>query len=75
LIDTRNISLLQPSLWPDNGVNSHSYDVYYTETGKAGGAFLSADRNGDGQEDWVLVNDPRVFQQGRVIRMGLGLQF
>ena len=70
-----NISNLQPQLWPDNQVNATSYQVYYTETGRAGGAFLTQDLDGDGHEDWVPVNDPRVFQQGRVIRIGLGVQF
>ncbi len=75
LLDAKNITDLQPSLWPDNQVNSHSYIVYYTETGRAGGAFLTQDLNGDGQDDWFTVNDPRVFQQGRVIRVGVGVQF
>jgi outer membrane receptor for ferrienterochelin and colicin len=75
LLDAENISDLQPSLWPDNQVNPTSYRVYYTETGRAGGAFLTQDLDGDGNEDWFAVNDPRVFQQGRVIRIGLGVQF
>jgi len=75
LLDAKNISDLQPSLWPDNQVNPSSYYVYYTETGRAGGAFLTADQTGDGIEDWFPVNDPRVYQQGRVIRVGLGVQF
>ncbi|HET9940101.1 MAG TPA: TonB-dependent receptor [Candidatus Eisenbacteria bacterium] len=75
LLDAENITELQPSLWPNNGVNSNSYTVYYTETGRAGGAFLTQDLDGDGREDWFPVNDPRVFQQGRVIRLGLGVQF
>jgi hypothetical protein len=75
LLDAKNINDLQPSLWPNNQVNSTSYMVYYTETGRAGGAFLTADQTGDGIEDWYPVNDPRTFQQGRVIRVGLGVQF
>ena len=75
LLDGENISGLQPSLWPNNQVDSHSYEIYYTETGRAGGAFLTQDLDGDGREDWFAVNDPRVFQQGRVIRIGLGVQF
>jgi len=75
LLDAQNITQLQPSLWPDNSVNSHSYIVYYSETGRAGGAFLTQDQNGDGKEDWYPVNDPRVFEQGRVIRIGAGVQF
>jgi outer membrane receptor for ferrienterochelin and colicin len=76
LLDAKGISELQPSLWPNNNqVNASSYVVYYTETGRAGGAILTADQDGDGREDWVPVNDPRVFQQGRVIRVGLGVEF
>ncbi|HEX7079132.1 MAG TPA: TonB-dependent receptor [Candidatus Eisenbacteria bacterium] len=75
LLDAKNIADLTPTLWPDAPINSTSYRVYYTETGRAGGAFLTADRNGDGIEDWYPVNDPRVFAQGRVIRVGLGVQF
>ena len=75
LLDTKNIGVLQPSLWPNNQVNPNSYRVYYTETGRAGGAFLIPDQDGDGKEDWYNVNDPRVFQPGRVIRVGLGVEF
>jgi len=75
LLDAKNITQLQPSLWPDNQVNPHSYTVYYSETGRAGGAFLTQDQNGDGKEDWFPVNDPRVFEQGRVLRLGVGVQF
>ena len=75
LLDANNIADLTPSLWPDNQVSATSYRIYYTETGRAGGAFLTADQNGDGREDWFAVNDPRVFEQGRVIRVGLGVQF
>ncbi|HET7904454.1 MAG TPA: TonB-dependent receptor [Candidatus Eisenbacteria bacterium] len=75
LLDAKNISELQPSLWPNNQVNTNSYQIYYSETGRAGGAFLTLDQDGDGMEDWYPVNDPRVFQAGRVIRVGLGVQF
>jgi outer membrane receptor for ferrienterochelin and colicin len=75
LLDAKNITNLQPSLWPNNQVDANSYVTYYTETGRAGGAFLTADQNGDGIEDWYPVNDPRVYEQGRVIRVGLGVQF
>lgn len=75
LLDAKNISALQPTLWPHNQLSGSSYEIYYTETGRAGGAFLTADQDGDGEEDWFPVNDPRVYQQGRVIRVGLGVQF
>ena len=75
LLDANNISNLQPSLWPQNQINGTSYRTYYSETGRAGGAFLTLDQNGDGIEDWFPVNDPRVFEPGRVLRLGLGVQF
>jgi outer membrane receptor for ferrienterochelin and colicin len=75
LLDAKNISVLQPDLGPTAQVDANSYIIYYTETGRAGGAFLTADRTGDGRDDWYPVNDPRVFQQGRVIRTGIGVQF
>ena len=75
LLDANNISNLTPSLWPQNQISSTSYRTYYSETGRAGGAFLTLDQNGDGIEDWFPVNDPRVFEPGRVIRLGLGVQF
>lgn len=75
LLDAKSIAELQPSLWPNNQVNPTSYIVHYTETGRAGGAFLTGDQDGDGMDDWHPVNDPRVYQQGRSIRIGLGIQF
>jgi TonB-dependent receptor-like protein len=75
LLDAKNIEDIQPDLWPPGAINSRSYQIYYTETGRAGGAFLTQDRTGDGVDDWFPVNDPRVFGQGRVIRVGVGVQF
>jgi outer membrane receptor protein involved in Fe transport len=75
LLDATNISDLEPTIFPEAPLNPQSYNIYYTETGRAGGAFLTQDQNGDGKEDWFPVHDPRVFQQGRTIRAGLGVQF
>jgi len=75
LLDAENISDLEPSIWPPGALNQQSYNIYYSETGRAGGAFLTQDQDGDGKEDWYPVHDPRVFQQGRTIRAGLGVQF
>jgi len=75
LLDAKNITTLQPDLWPPGAINAQSYVVYYTETHRAGGAFLTQDQDGDGREDWFPVHDPRVFQEGRSIRVGLGVQF
>jgi outer membrane receptor protein involved in Fe transport len=75
LLDAENISELDPTLFPDGAINPNTYRIYYSETGRAGGAFLTQDQDGDGKEDWFPVHDPRVFSQGRTIRMGLGVQF
>jgi len=75
LLDAQGIVALQPDIWPQGTINPLSYIVYYSETSRAGGAFLTQDRDGDGVEDWYPVHDPRVFQAGRSIRVGLGVQF
>jgi outer membrane receptor for ferrienterochelin and colicin len=76
LLDAQGIVRLQPDIWPEGRVSPPlPYVVYYSETSRAGGAFLTQDQDGDGNEDWYPVHDPRVFQQGRSIRVGLGVQF
>ena len=59
---------------PFVGQSGDEYSIYFTETGRAGGAYLQ-DTNGDNFLDWVPVHDPRVFQEGRSVRMGLSITF
>ena len=83
-LDARNVLDSTPiqNLTPNNtaGENPYidivgsDYLIYYTETGRAGGAYLR-DNNGDHVEDWNPVNDPRVFAEGRNIRVGVGVTF
>jgi outer membrane receptor protein involved in Fe transport len=83
-LDARNVLDSTPiqNLSPNNtgGENPYidvvgsDYLIYYTETGRAGGAYLR-DNNGDHVEDWNPVNDPRVFAEGRNIRVGVGVTF
>jgi outer membrane receptor for ferrienterochelin and colicin len=78
LLDAKNIRDLEPSNWPAGLSSSEDlidYLAYYTETGQAGGAFLSDDRDGDGLADWEPLNDPRVYHEGRVVRVGVGVTF
>jgi hypothetical protein len=76
VLDTRNLNDLEPSNWPNPpGTNTNDYRVFYTETGRAGGAFLGDDVNGDATEDWIPVNDPRVYSEGRNLRLGVGVKF
>jgi hypothetical protein len=59
---------------PFVGQAGDEYSIYFTETGRAGGAYLQ-DVNGDNVLDWVPVHDPRVFQEGRAVRMGINVTF
>ena len=76
MLDATPIRNLAPDNFPNPYVNQvgNDYSVYYTETGRAGGAYLR-DTNGDGSDDWVAVNDPRVFGEGRNVRVGVGVMF
>ncbi len=51
-----------------------AYMSYLTETGKFGGAYLQ-DLNGDNQNEFIPINDPRVFENHRLFRLGIGWQF
>ncbi len=73
ILDAKNITSLTPGNWPAPPVNV-DYRVYYTETGRAGGAYLQ-DRDGDGIEEFIPLNDPRVFGAPRTIRVGMGFIF
>ena len=80
--DARNVLDAESiiNLSPDNSQNPYinqvgnDYEIYYTETGRGGGAYLR-DTNGDRVEDWVPVNDPRVYSEGRNVRLGVGVSF
>jgi outer membrane receptor protein involved in Fe transport len=50
------------------------YLIYFTETGRSGGAYLQ-DVNGDYLLDWVPVRDPRVYEEGRAVRLGVSVTF
>jgi outer membrane receptor protein involved in Fe transport len=76
VLDAKNISSLTANTFPNPYINTagDDYSIYYTETGRAGGAYLQ-DTNGDGISDWVPVHDPRVFEEGRSVRMGISITF
>ncbi|HEY6196815.1 MAG TPA: TonB-dependent receptor [Candidatus Eisenbacteria bacterium] len=77
VLDARNIAALS---WGDgfnpnvNLSGGDDYAIYYTETGRAGGAYLQ-DTNGDQVLDWVPLHDPRVYEEGRNVRLGLAMKF
>jgi outer membrane receptor for ferrienterochelin and colicin len=74
LLDARNISLLEPGNNPNPYIDAQPYTLYYTVSGVAGGAYRD-DLDGDGLDEFVPVNDPRVFDEGRLIRVGMGITF
>src|ERR1044072_7846651 len=77
VLDARNIAALS---WGDgfnpnvNLSGGDDYAIYYTETGRAGGAYLQ-DTNGDQALHWVPVHHPRVYEEGRNVRLGLAMKF
>jgi len=76
VLNAKNIDNLTVDGFPNPNVNfaGDDYLIYYTQTGRAGGAYLQ-DINGDNIPDWVPVRDPRVFEEGRSVRLGLNLTF
>ena len=76
VLDVPNINGITQDNFPNPYINTagDDYAIYYTETGRAGGAYLQ-DINGDGVPDWVPVQDPRVFEEGRNVRMGVSITF
>jgi outer membrane receptor protein involved in Fe transport len=75
LLDATNIqSISLGGRSPFVNTAGDDYTIYYTETGRTGGAYLQ-DTNGDNVPDWVPLHDPRVFEEGRNVRMGLSVTF
>ena len=76
LLDARNIATLDPTNWPYAPYGTSSdYVIYYTETGRAGGAYNAGDINGDAKDEYFPVNDPRVWREDTLVRMGIGIRF
>jgi outer membrane receptor for ferrienterochelin and colicin len=76
VLDAKNITDLAPgNAFAGPGLRGNDYIIYYTETGRTGGAYLNEDTNGDGIEDFVSLNDPRVYGDPRSIRVGVSFSF
>jgi outer membrane receptor protein involved in Fe transport len=63
-----------PAVYPGMVVATMDGGSYLTETGRNGGAYLQ-DIDDDGRDDFVPVNDPTVWQDHRVWRVGFGFEF
>ncbi len=73
LLDSQDIRELAPDNSPHAFVGPEDYVIYYTETGQAGGAAIDATEAGGTQ--FIPLDDPRVWERGRVIRFGVGWAF
>ncbi len=74
LLNQDQVSTVQPGLFPGPRDATNAGLPYLTETGKFGGAYLQ-DVDGDNRDDFVPFNDPRVFSQHRLFRVGVGWVF
>ncbi|MBM2812706.1 MAG: TonB-dependent receptor, partial [Chloroflexi bacterium] len=76
VLNATNIASLSFAAFPNQNINrsGDDYLIYYTQTGRAGGAYLQ-DTNGDSVDDWIPINDPRVFEEGRNVRIGVSVTF
>lgn len=74
LLDEQVIVNVEPGVFPAPANATEAYRAYATETGRFGGAYLN-DTDGDGADEFVAVNDPRVYGQRRLFRIGLGFEF
>ncbi len=63
-----------PGVYPAMVVAGMDGGSYLTETGNYGGAYLQ-DIDEDGRDDFVPVNDPTVWAEHRVFRVGFGFEF
>ena len=74
LLNEDDVVSIQPGILPGAPEATNAGLAYLTETGKFGGAYLQ-DVDGDQKDDFVPLNDPRVFGQHRLFRVGIGWLF
>jgi outer membrane receptor protein involved in Fe transport len=74
LLDQKVVVNLTPPVIPALQDATDGYVAYATERSQFGGAYLN-DSDGDGQDEFFPVNDPRVYGQRRLFRVGLGFEF
>jgi outer membrane receptor protein involved in Fe transport len=74
LLDQKVVVNLTPPVIPALQDATDGYIAYATERSQFGGAYLN-DSDGDGQDEFFPVNDPRVYGQRRLFRVGLGFEF
>jgi outer membrane receptor protein involved in Fe transport len=74
LINQDMVRSISSNIFPGMRNATNDGGSYLTETGKYGGAYLQ-DANGDNYNEFIPINDPRVFMDHRYFRVGIGWQF
>ncbi len=75
LLDDRVVQGINGSgVFPGLEDATAAYNSYATELGQFGGAYLQ-DTDQDGSDEFYPVNDPTVYGQRRLFRIGLGFEF
>ncbi len=76
VFDTRVERAATVNGFPNPIINTFydDYGAYRTETGNPGGAYWN-DGNADGQSEWNLVHDPRLFSPPRSIRLSVATEW
>jgi outer membrane receptor protein involved in Fe transport len=74
LLNDEQVVGISPAVFPGMENAQNGYLAYATEQNKFGGAYLK-DTDGDGSDEFFPVNDPRVYAQRRLFRIGLGFEF
>jgi outer membrane receptor protein involved in Fe transport len=74
LINQDMVENIQPAIFTGLANATNAGVAYLTETGKYGGAYLQ-DADGDTFNEFIPINDPRVFGQHRLFRIGIGWTF
>jgi outer membrane receptor protein involved in Fe transport len=73
VLDRKNVRDDDPWLFP---TPTHEYyQEYYTEYGELGGAYNLADTAGTADDILVPLNDPRVYSESRVFRIGIQFEW
>lgn len=73
LLDRANVRTEDPWLFPTP--SNDYYQEYFTEFGELGGAYNLADTIGAPEDVLIPLNDPRVFGEPRLFRVGIQFEF
>lgn len=73
VLDRQNVRTDKPTLYPDP--QNEYYQEYYTEFGQLGGAYNLKDTIGAADDILVPLNDPRVWGEPRVFRVGIAFEW